>query len=308
MTKEYEEFLKEFKKLVEDRPELIKNTLSNIFTMRLIGNKTHGDLAEIGITEFITQFMENYECDHVGKDQFRKKGHEEDICINKKNTDIKIPVSLKAYGLGPLQLSTDKESLMYNELEKHRKLYGDKITEPQVIAGIFGSEAFSSLKEINVLPLIYKEKKKEEEGKQKRRKKKEADKNENECNIMVFDFNKMERNTKSILYVPAGTRYDQKKLNRVNASKRKHPIYVFLDSDGRYICEVRYGNEDANALQRGFWTNTINASDYFNSLTEWIRYEPNPSLVTLIRLALNTSSSEHASIITSIQASIDKIK
>ena len=36
---------------------LVINTLSNIFTMRLIGNKTHGDLAEIGMAEFINQFM-----------------------------------------------------------------------------------------------------------------------------------------------------------------------------------------------------------------------------------------------------------
>jgi hypothetical protein len=33
--------------------QLFINTLSNIFTMRLVGNKAHGDLAESGIAEFI---------------------------------------------------------------------------------------------------------------------------------------------------------------------------------------------------------------------------------------------------------------
>jgi hypothetical protein len=43
--------------LISKNPHLITTTLSNIFTMRLIGNKTHGDLAEIAIAEFINQFM-----------------------------------------------------------------------------------------------------------------------------------------------------------------------------------------------------------------------------------------------------------
>ena len=30
--------------------------------MRLIGNKTHGDLAEIGMAEFINQFMYDWLC------------------------------------------------------------------------------------------------------------------------------------------------------------------------------------------------------------------------------------------------------
>jgi hypothetical protein len=44
--------------------------------MRVIGNKTHGDLAEIAIVEFINQFMYDYHSKHVGKDLFRAKEHE----------------------------------------------------------------------------------------------------------------------------------------------------------------------------------------------------------------------------------------
>ena len=49
----YKDFKKRFKLLASKHRHLVVNTLSNIFTMRLIGNKTHGDLAEIGIVEFI---------------------------------------------------------------------------------------------------------------------------------------------------------------------------------------------------------------------------------------------------------------
>jgi hypothetical protein len=35
--------------------------------MRLIGNKTHGDLAEIGMVEFINQFMYDFKSVHVEK-------------------------------------------------------------------------------------------------------------------------------------------------------------------------------------------------------------------------------------------------
>ena len=80
-TKQYKDFQERFKLLATKHPKLIINTLSNIFTMRLIGNKTHGDLAEIGIAEFIHQFMYDFDSRHVGKDLFRAKEHEEDILI-----------------------------------------------------------------------------------------------------------------------------------------------------------------------------------------------------------------------------------
>jgi len=53
----YLDFTERLKLLVSKHPALITITLSNIFTMRLIGNKTHGDLAEIAIAEFINQYM-----------------------------------------------------------------------------------------------------------------------------------------------------------------------------------------------------------------------------------------------------------
>lgn len=77
----FEDFLKRFKILIRKKPTLITTTLSNIFSMRLIGNKTHGDLAEIAISEFINQYMYDFNSKHVGKDLYRSKSKEEDIVI-----------------------------------------------------------------------------------------------------------------------------------------------------------------------------------------------------------------------------------
>ena len=282
----YKDFQKRFKLFASKRPDLVENTLSNIFTMRLIGNKTHGDLAEIGIAEFIHQFMYDFDSRHVGKDLFRAKEHEEDIVIINELTKEEIPVSLKAYGDGPLQLSTDKDAKMFPKLCE----YGDAVTDKKTIQSILRSEAFQPLDSVNVMPLIYREKKKE-------------------CNIMVFDFNKMKRRTDKILLVEKGYKYDEELKQIVPAKGRTHPIYMFIDKNGKYICEVRYGDAEANALQRGFWTHTQNAFNYFDSLTNgWISYEHNLTLVQLFRLALNSTENGHKSANIILQTDIDNFK
>lgn len=282
----YKDFQQRFKLFASKRPDLVENTLSNIFTMRLIGNKTHGDLAEIGIAEFIHQFIYDFDSHHVGKDLFRAKEHEEDIVITNELTKEKIPVSLKAYGDGPLQLSTDKDAKMFPKLCE----YGDAITDREVIKDIFKSEAFQPLDSINVMPLIYREKKME-------------------CNIMVFDFDKMKRQTSKILFVDKGYKYDDELRQIVPGKGRTHPIYMFIDNEGKYICEVRYGGAAANALQRGFWTHTQNAFTYFDSLTNgWISYEHNLTLVQLFRLALNCTENGHKSANIILQTDIDNLK
>ncbi len=282
----YKDFQKRFKLFASKRADLVENTLSNIFTMRLIGNKTHGDLAEIGIAEFIHQFMYDFDCRHVGKDLFRAKKHEEDIIIVNELTKEEIPVSLKAYGNGPLQLSTDKDSKMFPKLCE----YGEAITDERIIKEIFKSDAFMSLDSVNVMPLIYREDKKE-------------------CNIMVFDFDKMKEQTKKILRIDKGYKYDEVFKRVVPGKGRSHPIYMFIDNDGKYISEVRYGNAAANALQRGFWTHTKNAVNYFDSLTNgWISYEHNLTLVQLFRLALNSTENGHKSANTILQTDIDNLK
>jgi len=120
----YQEFLKRLKTLISKNPRLIKITLSNIFTMRLVGNKTHGDLAEIALAEFINQYMYDYKSEHIGKQKFRAKEFEEDIKVINEINKEEFLISIKAYGHGPLQLSTDKQFKMFPKL---KKIFGKKV-------------------------------------------------------------------------------------------------------------------------------------------------------------------------------------
>ena len=268
----YLDFIGRLTLLIRKNPDLIITTLSNIFTMRLIGNKTHGDLAEIAISEFINQYMYDFKSKHVGKDLFRAKEHEEDLQIRNEIYQLDFAISLKAYGDGPLQLSTDKNFKMFPRLQRER----DVITDTKAIQQIFDDEAFSEFSSINVLPLIYRE-----DAKQ--------------CNIMVFDFHKVRTKTEEIRLVQGG--------------RRTHPVYQFLDAEQKYICEVRYGDARANALQRGFWTNTKNALPYFSSVTGgWINYSHNLLLVNLFSHALLSTPNGQSKALESLKIDISEQK
>lgn len=272
-TTPFEDFVTRLTHLVAQHPSLITTTLSNIFTMRLVGNKTHGDLAEIAIAEFVNQYMYDFSSEHVGKDMYRAKSHEEDIKVINDITKSSFPISLKAYGNGPLQLSTDKSFGMFPRLQSE----GTEITSEDQIAAIFDDPVFQSFVDINVLPLIYDEK-------------------QQTCNIMVFDYKRARHNTKRIELASKG-------------SGRKHPVYRFYDGEGHYICEVRYGGTTANALQRGLWTHTKHAAPYFDSVTNgWITYSHSQLLVRLFSRALVCSDNGHVSAIECIDTDIKQIK
>ncbi|QDZ41173.1 hypothetical protein FRE64_15205 [Euhalothece natronophila Z-M001] len=269
----YKDFTNRLQLLVKKYPSLITTTLSNIFTMRLVGNKTHGDLAEIAIAEFINQYMYDFKSIHVGKDLYRKKSKEEDIKITNEITQEEFSVSLKAYGNGPLQLSTDKESQMFSRLEQE----GNNIIDMERVQAILSDPAFTNFYHINVLPLIYDEK-------------------NQRCNILVFNYERAINDTVRI------TRYDK-------GSGRKHPVYKFYNASEEYICEVRYGKGDANALQRGLWTHTKNGLNYFDSITNgWIEYSHNLILVKLLSHALVSSDIGHQSALEIIEKDIIRMK
>ena len=254
-------------------PLRILEPVEPIFTMRLIGNKTHGDLAEIAIAEFINQYMYDFRSVHVGKDLYRAKSQEEDITIISEITKAEFPVSLKAYGDGPLQLSTDKTSSMFPRLQ----LEGTEISGARKLKTIFDDPAFSAFTNINVLPLIYDEK-------------------TQRCNILVFDHARARQATARIVFESAGR-------------GRKHPVYRFYDAAGGYICEVRYGDAAANALQRGLWTNTKNGLKFFDSITSgWIDYSHNKVLVALFSHALVSSEAGHSSALEKIKEDIVLLK
>lgn len=265
----YRDFVNRLKLLVSKNPSLIATTLSNIFTMRLIGNKTHGDLAEIAIAEFINQYMYDFRSIHVGKDLYRAKTREEDITVINEITQAQFPVSLKAYGDGPLQLSTDKTFGMFPRLERE----GTEVRGQSAVQQVLADPVFAEFRNINVLPLIY------DEPRQR-------------CNILVFDYARAISETARITRLAAG-------------SGRRHPVYRFYDAADRYICEVRYGGPTANALQRGLWTHTRNGLPYFDSVTGgWVDYSPNPLLVDLFSRALVSSAAGHAAALEKIQEDI----
>lgn len=269
----YKDFTTRLKLLVEKHPDLITTTLSNIFTMRLIGNKTHGDLAEIAMAEFINQYMYDFRSIHVGKDLYRAKSKEEDIKIINEITEAEFPVSLKAYGDGPLQLSTDKNSRMFSRLEQEN---GD-ILGKENVHRVLSDDAFSNFRSINILSLIYDEKK-------------------HRCNILVFDYHRAEAETVKISKETGG-------------KGRIHPVYRFYNSNNTYICEVRYGDATANALQRGLWTHTKNGLYYFDSITNgWISYSHNLVLVKLFSHALVSSESSHDEALKKIKEGILQLK
>ena len=273
----YKEFLIRLKTLISKNPELIKITLSNIFTMRLIGNKTHGDLAEIALAEFINQYMYDYKSEHIGKQKFRAKESEEDIKVINEISKKEFLISIKAYGHGPLQLSTDKEHKMYPALEEIFGKRKKEIKGNNQILQILKRKEFLSLNYLNILPLIY-----DEENKR--------------CNIMVFDLDKARQEAEIIKLESEG-------------KGRKHPVFKFYNAKNEYICEVRYGGKDANALQRGFWTHTQHAEQYFESLTGgWIDYSDNEVLVNLFRYALVSSQSGHKEAVVALQKDIKKLK
>ena len=268
----YKNFAAHLKLLIGKNPHLITTTLSNIFTMRLIGNKTHGDLAEIAIAEFINQYMYNFRSVNVGKDLYRAKEHEEDIKIINEITKEEFPVSLKAYGDGPLQLSTDKNFLMFPKLQKLGKL----IEKREDIAALWKDSVFTDFGSLNVLPLIYDEKRQR-------------------CNIMVFDYETAKKNVARIEYSEEG-------------KGRKHPVFRFFDGGGDYVCEVCYGGASANALQRGLWTHTRNCR-YFESVTNgWIDYSHHLILVKLFSHALVTTSKGHETALAELKKDIEEQK
>ncbi len=162
---------------------------------------------------------------------------------------------------------------MFAMLTNHGPLIEDK----QLILDIMSDPVFDNFSNINILPLIYDEK-------------------NQRCNIFVFDYDRAKTSIARIILLEEG-------------SGRKHPAYRFLDAEGEYICEVRYGGATANALQRGFWTHTRNALKHFDSLTEgWIDYSTSPTLIKLFSHALLSTSSGHNAALAELLKDVDEQK
>ena len=257
--------------LYQHHPNIFLNTFSNIFSCREIGNKTHGDLAEIGIDEFINEFMYDYSSIHIGKENYRNKQVEEDLKIIKKMDNTHFYISLKCYGKGHLQLSTDKNNFLFPFLKILRK-------DENKIRKVKEKKEFQKLLNISTLSLIYDEKQKQ-------------------FNILVFDKTKFLNELKDIKFINNDVR------------NRKHPIFIFLNEQEEYILECRYGGKTANALQRGLWSHTINAEKYFLSITGgWLKYNTNDNIKKLFSKSLLSTNQTHEEVIKLLQKDIDSQK
>lgn len=261
----FDKFLIKFVKSFKGKDPMIFSVLGNIFSMRIIGNKTHGDLAEIALTEYVNQYVNGYLAKHTGKEKFRAKEFEEDIRITETSTKKEIPISIKTYGSGPLQLSTNKDRSMFSLLQKEIRERGtDDVGE---IKGILSNKCFQDFSAVNVLPLIYNEKKME-------------------FKVIVFDLQKAYSSVKKIKFLPP----------RKIGKKMTFPIYKFFDNKNNYIFEVRYGDAKANALQRGMWTHTENAALFFKELLAG-GYKINEPLIMLIAKILVSRKDTHEKIL-----------
>ena len=270
----YKDFTTRLRLLISKQPGLITTTLGNIFTLRLIGNKTHRDLAEIAIAEFINQFMYDFRSVHVGKDLFRAKslrGRHQNYQRDHEGRISRQPQGV--WRLGRCNCPPIRTYCMFPRLAQE----DSDITGPDTIRKMLDESAFASFSNVNVLPLIYDEKARR-------------------CNILVFDYLRARDATVRIAHEEAGR-------------GRRHPVYRFYDVEDDYICEVRYGDAAANALQRGLWTHTRNALKFFDSITDgWIDYAHNHVLVELFSHALVSSAAGHTIALEKVKEDIDRLK
>lgn len=265
MSTPFDKFLGKFEQSFKNNPKVIKNMLANVFSMRVIGNKTHGDLAEIALTEYINQFIDDYSARHTGKEKFRSKESEEDIRVKDLKTSTEIPISIKTYGFGPLQLSTNRDSSMFNYLRAIVK--NSKVSDSAKIKEILEQPCFADFSGTNILPLIYNEKKMT-------------------FKIIRFELQQAYKAVRHIKFSPP----------RKLGTKKTFPIYKFFDVKNNYIFEIRYGDVKANALQRGMWTHTERASQYFTELLSGV-YAINVPLINLISKVLVSSKKTHEEVL-----------
>ena len=251
--------------------------MQNVLSLRLLGNKLHGDSLEF-VLETLINRKTDYCAFHVGKNYFRK-GMDFDIIISEKQDNLDnyleymddmiiekspkanlvkaiadkydlpyknikqakldinellskriikldnvFPVSLKNYGKGPLQLFTNSTGDLIDAAL-------DKVTDENEIEhldlDLLDTDAFQKikLKESYNISVIYDEK-------------------NMTYSVLFIDFKKLLSKVTNIVYSP-----------RIQKKKSfTYKIVKFYDVDD-YLFEVRYGKKDANALQRGLWTN-----------------------------------------------------
>ena len=298
--------MKLLEKLIEiAKNEKFKKNLGNVLTLRNFGNKLHGDNLEIAMVEWVKTYTDLHSI-HVGKDFFRS-GENSDMIISEdneilskyienskklrniksgniefvtqcyENMNIDIPkkengrnkskkdlvdfisnkiesdlvslrenivsLSLKCYGKGPLQLLTDPKSTLI----KHCKSLVDNLEqECNLDKSIIQHESFQSFKDEKVLCVIY-------------------DEDLLKYSFILINLETLYSKVESVRYTPKSYKEDGK--------LDKYDIFKFYDDNNEYIFEVRYGEGDNNALQRGLWTKTNSTKNSsFDYLCDDVEY------------------------------------
>ena len=280
---EFNQLLDRLQEVRNENEERFDAPFINALSMREFGNKTHGDMLEIAFVELLNSpLFPDIGARHVGKERYRADGAEEDVLVwfleTPENT---LDISLKAYGSGPLQLSTNSTGSM-------RELLGNQvgtndnvsITEDiDVITEILESEPFNRFRtETNTIAAIYTER---EFGINTLREMAEFDTDRMNKRTLqarlaeegIDPFNRsfqiMSFNTDDAFSSVVRIAYE---LPVIGGQRVARPRWRFYDDDDVRIMEVRYGGADANALQRGLWTHTVNAIQYMTCITSEMEF------------------------------------
>lgn len=210
--------------------EEIREALKRVLLLKGESNKSHGDFFEIAFFSFIRKYVSPIVAKHTGKEDYRSKtGDENDIILaaNEKYyptvKDI-FPLSVKAGYENNLQVRTDINTYAFNYCEQHRKA-GLISANPVELNSLPKDTNFESLFNKMILHLHTNDKKLL-------------------YSVYFMDLQSIRKRIKFIKYVN----------KQKNGKLLKHPVYICEDKDGNYLCEIRYGNGVANALQRGIWT------------------------------------------------------
>jgi len=249
---------KRFMNITERELRIFDNLVPNAEDAHKIGN-IHGYLLEPGMARYINDEFK-IPARAVGKSWYRDSVlHENDIIIADTDKDLDeyelthspprgaSGFSLKFYGYGHVQLSTDKESLMRTECEK----YGEQdIRDKSLIDRILSSEPFVNFRTLHTLIVC-------------------VNRKDKTYGLLKFDDAKAFSEVDNIKYTRAV----------------KYSTYDFCKGD-RLIFWVRYGGKGSNALQRGPWSDTKKAEEYFAKLIDWRRYYDNGTFVDFLTNAL----------------------
>lgn len=157
------------------------------------------------------------------------------------------PLSLKCYGMGPLQLLTDPKSGL---IKSCKSLVDDLSKECYITKEVVNSDSFQSFKDDKVLCVIY-------------------DESDLKYSLILIDMDSLYKKVEQVKYTP--------RTYKENGGIDKYEIFKFYDEQNKYLFEVRYGEggggKAANALQRGLWTNTKKENSSFLYICKDINYQ-----------------------------------